>query len=436
MIKKIVKGLAVTAYRCLTHLIPTKKGLVVFDSFMGKSYSGSVRAIYERMEKHRGSFSFEPVWVFTREALRKGLAASPDCRIVTYGTFSYYILMSRASVWVFDTRHEGYLVKKRSQRYVQTWHGTPLKKLGADIDTFSMKAENADDEKYREKALLKYKDKVAQESAKWDVLLSASPFTTKVFRSCFSYKGEILECGYPRNDVLFQINNAGASAAGDTVEPEDTKDREPEDTKDREPADTKDREPGKKKNILYAPTWRDDVYSGEGWWYGYEPSLDIEALEKALGGEWTLTVKLHYLVKSDADAFPKSAIESGFLRIARSSEDMAGLLKEADVLITDYSSVMFDYALLERPMFFYAYDLERYRDKLRGWYFDFEQEAPGPISRDTDSLIKDIVSLGTDRELTEKWQDKRKAFRDKFASFEDGHASECVAKKIENFITG
>lgn len=405
-----MKALVVAVYRCLTHLIPVKKGLVVFDSFMGKSYSGSVRAVYEWMRDNKPDKPYVPVWVFTREALRKGLPGMPDCRIVTYGTISYYILMSRARVWVFDTRHEGYLVRKKSQRYIQTWHGTPLKKLGADIETFSMKAETGSDAVAREdagKALAKYKSKVAAESAKWNVLLSASPFTTEVFRRCFSYDGEVLECGYPRNDVLFAgKERASGSSAGDIS----------------------------KKTLLYAPTWRDDVHSGEGWWYGYTPSLDIEALEKALGNEWKLVVKLHYLVKCDKDAFPASCIDSGFLRVADSSEDIAGLFAEADALITDYSSVMFDYALLDRPMFFYTYDLERYRDELRGWYFDFEKEAPGPLSRDTESLINDIKDLSEGGPESLKWQEKRRAFKERFAGFEDGHASERTARKLETFL--
>lgn len=410
MVKRFVKALVVAVYRCLTHLIPVKKGLVVFDSFMGKSYSGSVRAVYEWMRDNKPDKPYVPVWVFTREALRKGLPGMPDCRIVTYGTISYYILMSRARVWVFDTRHEGYLVRKKSQRYIQTWHGTPLKKLGADIETFSMKAETGSDAVAREgagKALAKYKSKVAAESAKWNVLLSASPFTTEVFRRCFSYDGEVLECGYPRNDVLFAgKERASDSPTGDIP----------------------------KKTLLYAPTWRDDVHSGEGWWYGYTPSLDIEALEKALGNEWKLVVKLHYLVKCDKDAFPASCIDSGFLRVADSSEDIAGLFAEADALITDYSSVMFDYALLDRPMFFYTYDLERYRDELRGWYFDFEKEAPGPLSRDTESLINDIKDISEGGPESLKWQEKRRAFKERFAGFEDGHASERAARKLETFI--
>ena len=414
MVKRIVKGLVVAVYRCMAHLIPRKKGLVVFDSFMGKSYSGSVRAVYEWMRDHKREKPYAPVWVFTREALRKGLDEMPDSRIVTYGTISYYILMSRASVWVFDTRHEGYLVKKKNRHYIQTWHGTPLKKLGADIETFSMKAEkphergtvktaeSAAADRGAVKALEKYRKKVAAESAKWDVLLSASPFTTEVFRRCFSYDGEILECGYPRNDVLFK-KPATSDATG-------------------------------KKTLLYAPTWRDDVHSGEGWWYGYTPNLDIEALEKALGNEWKLVVKLHYLVKCDPDVFPAGCIERGFLRVADSTEDIAGLFAEADALITDYSSVMFDYALLDRPMFFYTYDLKRYRDELRGWYFDFEKEAPGPLSKDTEGLIKDIKALSENDPETLRWQKKRRAFRERYAGFEDGHASERTAEKLESFL--
>ncbi|MCR4720203.1 MAG: CDP-glycerol glycerophosphotransferase family protein [Lachnospiraceae bacterium] len=434
MIKKIIKGLVVTVYRCLTHLIPVKKGLVVFDSFMGKSYSGSVRAVYEYLSDHKPGAQYTPVWVFTREALKKGLPDSPDSRMVTYGTISYYILMSRACLWVFDTRHEAYLVKKKKQRYLQTWHGTPLKKLGADIDIFSMKAENAG--KTDGKALQKYKDKVAAESAKWDVLISASTFTTEVFRRCFSYDGEILECGYPRNDVLF-INDLGDSKVGSGADNSPGNGTENNGSKTGINVEVSaDNSAAPKKTLLYAPTWRDDIHSGEGWWYGYDPSLDIKALEDALGSEWRLVVKLHYLVKYDKDAFPESSVKSGFLRIADSGEDIAGLMKNADAVITDYSSVMFDYALLDRPMFFYVYDLERYRDKLRGWYFDFEKEAPGPMSRDTEGLIKDIKSTGCNPGETRRWSEKRRAFRAKFAAFEDGHAAERIAQKIGSWLRG
>ncbi len=426
-VKKVLKNMVVTGYRALTRIVPVKKGLVVFDSFMGKSYTGSVRAVYEWMTAHKPEKEFEPVWVFTREAERKGLPESPDCRIVTYGTIEYYKLMSRAAVWVFDTRHEGYLIKKKSQHYVQTWHGTPLKKLGVDIETFSMKGETdvvANDpaqsaDEIKKKAIMNYRDRVASESRKWDVLISASPFTTDVFKRCFAYYNEVLECGYPRNDVLFADTETlkATDAVGESGQ-------DPE-------ADAADRP---RKNILYAPTWRDDNYSGEGGWYGYDPKLDIEALEKALGDEYTLTVKLHYLVKCKKSTFPAGSIESGFLRVADKGEDMAGLLKKADLLITDYSSVMFDYALLDKPMFFYAYDLERYRDELRGWYFDFEKEAPGPISRDTEGLIADIRSMSMNPAESDKWREKRKEFKERFAAFEDGHASERVAEKIETWL--
>lgn len=439
--KKVLKSLVVTGYRALTRIVPVKKGLVVFDSFMGKSYTGSVRAVYEWMMAHKPAKDFEPVWVFTREAQRKGLPESPDCRIVTYGTIEYYRLMSRAGVWVFDTRHEGYLIKKKNQHYVQTWHGTPLKKLGVDIETFSMKGETEvsqnssaqEVEQIKKKALMNYRDRVAAESRKWDVLISASPFTTDVFKRCFVYYNEVLECGYPRNDVLFAGENATGTAASGN---DDTR-TVPGESDGRTAApgndDARTAAP-RKKNILYAPTWRDDNYSGEGGWYGYDPQLDIEALEKALGDEYTLTVKLHYLVKCKKSTFPQSSINSGFLRVADKAEDMAGLIRKADILITDYSSVMFDYAILDRPMFFYTYDLERYRDELRGWYFDFEKEAPGPMSRDTQALINDILSMNSDPAENEKWAEKRKAFKERFAAFEKGSASECVAKKIESWL--
>lgn len=380
MLKKTVKKLVVLFYRVFCHLVCVDGKLVVFDSDMGKNYSGSPRAIYEKLIQVDKEHRFRPVWVFTRAALGSGMEDKPDCRIVVYGSLRYYYLMSRAGIWVFDTRHEKYLVKKKKTFYIQTWHGTPLKKLGLDMDVFNMAGEHRD--------AADYKDDILHESAKWDLLLSSSRFTSETFRRCFGYKGEVLECGYPRNDCLFEEGAAG---------------------------------PRDRKVILYAPTWRDNRYAGDGW-YGYEPVLDIALMEKALSDHYRLVVKLHYLVKKDMSLFPQECIRSGFLTVVGNETDIAQLYRQADLLITDYSSVMFDFANLHRPMYFFAYDLEEYREQLRGFYFDFEKEAPGPIVTTTGELIDAI------REAKESV--RVEDFVSEYNTFEDGHASERVAERI------
>ena len=108
-------------------------------------------------------------------------------------------------------------------------------------------------------------------------------------------------------------------------------------------------------------------------------------------------------------------------------EDIRGLYSISDLLITDYSSVFFDYANLERPMIFYVYDIDNYRDKLRGFYFDFENQAPGPLVKTTDALI-DTIKESESSDFNETYNTK--AFRDKFCSLEDGHASERVAEEV------
>lgn len=412
MIKAVLKKMVVAFYRVFCHLVPVDPDLVVFDSDMGKNYSGSPRAIYEQLQRTKEGGRLRPVWVFTRAALGHGIDDMPKCRVVVYGSLSYYFLMARAGVWIFDTRHEGYLVKKKKVFYVQTWHGTPLKKLGLDMDVFGMAGElsgNADTTKAAER----YKKEILKESAKWDLLISSSSFTTEAFRSCFGYTGEILECGYPRNDCLFeQPAQKMSDATGTDVS---------------ESGSEGNKHTGDKSGsqvILYAPTWRDDCYEGDGW-YGYEPELDIRQLEKALAPDYRLVVKLHYLVKADMTKFPKECIDSGFLTVVGNERDIAGLYGEADILVTDYSSVMFDWANLHRPMYFFTYDLEKYREKLRGFYFDFEKEAPGPLCATTQELI-DSIKNGSGTDGTDAYN----GFIARYNTFEDGHASQKVIERI------
>ena len=159
-----------------------------------------------------------------------------------------------------------------------------------------------------------------------------------------------------------------------------------------------------KKIILYAPTWRDNEYSEKGK-YKFASKLDFDKAKEALSDEYIFIVKYHYLVSDKIDWTPYK----GFVYTFDETKDIAWLYLVSDMLITDYSSVMFDYSILNRPMLFFAYDLEDYKENLRGFYFDFVNDIPGPISRDTDQLIKDIKEYNEDC-----WKEKYKNYHDKF----------------------
>ena len=148
-------------------------------------------------------------------------------------------------------------------------------------------------------------------------------------------------------------------------------------------------------------------------------------MQKELANEYIMIVKYHYFI---ADKIDLSAYE-GFIYSIDPRADIAELYLVADCLITDYSSVMFDYSLLHRPMYFYCYDLENYSNELRGCYFDLIEEAPGPISRNTDELIKDIKT--PQKELAFRYSGKRSAFYSKYHTYENGTASERIVRLIE-----
>ena len=137
-----------------------------------------------------------------------------------------------------------------------------------------------------------------------------------------------------------------------------------------------------------------------------------------------IIIKLHYLVKLKKGDIPEECIKSGFIRVCGNERDISELYLKADGLITDYSSVFFDYSVLERPIFFFCYDLEEYRDELRGFYLDFEKVAPGPISTDEDELVSNIRQI-FGGENTE-WKNKVIEFKKWFNEYDDGHASERV----------
>lgn len=391
-IKPILKKIMVGLYHTAFPLLKVQKDVVVFDSSIGLNYTGSPRAVYERMVELGLDKRYRCVWFFQKGKCPKdGIPGS--AKVVRYGRSLYLYYMCIAGVWVFDARQPKFIRKKPDQHYIQTWHGTPLKKLGLDLDSMNM---------WGEKNLEQYKRNFAANTSTWDYLIAQNEFSDGIFRRCFDFKKEMLHVGYPRNDVLFRRND-----------PENIK-------KIKEQYGL----PLDKKILLYAPTWRDDEYLKSGV-YKFRPKLDFAALRDAFEGEYAVVVKYHYLVGEHIDW---TGFE-GFIYPITGEGEISLLYLIADALITDYSSVMFDYSLLKKPMYFYAYDLEKYRDELKGFYFDFLGEIPGPVSQTTEQLIEDIRRCGTDH--AEEFAEKEKAFYSKFGGYEDGHASDRIIELIE-----
>ena len=174
--------------------------------------------------------------------------------------------------------------------------------------------------------------------------------------------------------------------------------------------------------ILYAPTWRDDAppqYNG----YRFSLKLDLDAVARSLGEDHVVLLRMHSNIRDGWGARPAS----GSVLDVTAYPDLAELLLITDVLITDYSSVMFDFAVTGRPMLFFTYDLEHYRDRLRGFYLDFETEAPGPLLATTAELIAAVRDIG---QVAESYQQAQAAFAARFCPLDDGHAAARVVDRL------
>ena len=384
--KKGLFGTADQRRRIIDALIFQKMKLlpntVLFESFLGKSYSDSPKYIFEYLnENYPGKY--QCVWVY---ADQKRDIPFPAKQVKRLG-LRYFYYMARSGYLVFNGRQPTFYKKRKGSVFLETWHGTPLKKLVFDMDDVTS-------------ASPLYKEDVYYQTRAWDHLVAPNEFSENIFRRAFSYEGNILKTGYPRNDILYHPDK---EALAMQIKKEL---RLPED----------------KKVILYAPTWRDDEYYGPGM-YKFSLKLDLCRMREELGNEYVVILRTHYFI---ADALDLSGFE-GFAYNVSKYDDVARLYLVSDVLITDYSSVFFDYANLRRPMLFFTYDLEKYRGILRGFYIDVEQELPGPMLFCTEEIIDAIHNLQT---IQKDYEKRYKKFCDKYCAWEDGQAARRVVEAV------
>lgn len=361
---------------------PMVENMVLLESFFGKNYSDSPKYIYEYLSKnYPGKYEF--IWVIDKE----GTKIPYKHKKVKRFSIRYAYYLARSKYYVFNSRQPEWVRKREGNVFLQTWHGTPLKKLVFDQEDVSS-------------ATPRYKAQVYKQSRAWDYLIAANYFSSEVFKRCFMFNKTMLETGYPRNDILH--------------------------AKDKDEIALNIRKrlniPTNKKTILYAPTWRDDEFYGKGE-YKFQLQLDLQKMKKELGDEYVILLRTHYFI---ADALDVTGLEDFAYNLSK-YDDISELYLISDILITDYSSVFFDYANLKRPMLFFTYDLEKYRDVLRGFYIDIEEELPGPLLYTTEEIIDGIKNID---ELSHKYSGRYEQFYEKFCGLEEGNASEKVARAV------
>ena len=402
-------------YRKISSEIEIEPKTILFESFMGKNYADNPRAIYEYMLSDDRFNDYTFIWVFDDKQISEYLLLSSEydlakddeemlnrsnliklqepalerAEIVRYRAGSYHRACARAGIWISNSHLLGYLALKEGQKYIQTWHGTPFKRLAHDIEI----GKNAN---FTKRELTELYD---EDSRRFTAMISSGPFTTKVYKSSFDLASvnpdcDFWEIGYPRNDRLCNtLSEVTVKLKQEYDLPED------------------------KQIILYAPTWRDNQYQA-GIGYTYQGKMDFDRLYEKFGSTHVILFRPHYFIAGDFN-FEKY---KGFVFDACKVNDINDLYLISDMLVTDYSSVFFDYAVLKRPILFYMYDLADYKDKLRGFYLDLA-ELPGPIVEEMDSLIDKIVHVP---EIDERYHN----FVQKYAPLEDGKASQRACEQI------
>jgi CDP-glycerol glycerophosphotransferase len=353
---------------------------VLYDTFSGRQFSDSPRAVFEELVRREAPL--EHLWVVRDQQV----ALPPDARAVAVNSGEWYEALATSRFVVANSHQSPWFRRREGQVLVQTWHGTPLKRIAHDIEAVQF-------------ADSRYLEKVAEESPNWSFLISPNSFSTPILRRAFRLTGELLESGYPRNDLL----------------------RAPD--ADERAARVRERLglPEGRKVVLYAPTWRDDQFYGQGR-YKFDFRIDLGHAADTLGDNHVLLVRKHPNI---VDSVPGAG--DGFVFDVSGYPEVAELFLIADVLVTDYSSLMFDFASTGRPMLFFTYDLDHYRDDLRGFYFDFEAQAPGPLlgtSAELVEAIRDVDRVAAD------YAEPYAAFRRDFCDFDDGKASARVIERM------
>ncbi|MBM7646996.1 CDP-glycerol glycerophosphotransferase [Scopulibacillus daqui] len=380
-----VKKLYKNAFKLVGRL-PARKNLIMFESFHGKQYSDNPRAIYEYLQEHHPAYKM----YWSADKRHVNTFRNKNLKYVKKFSIRWLFLMARARYWVINTRMPLWLPKPKHTIFLQTWHGTPLKRLANDMDEVHMPGTNTK----------KYKKNFTREARRWDYLVSPNAYSTIIFRRAFKFRKKMIESGYPRNDYLYTNNNQ------ENISQLKSKYGIPLD----------------KKVILYAPTWRDDQFYSKGC-YKFDLDLDLVKMREQLGDDYVVILRMHYLIAENFDLTPYK----GFAYDFSNHEDIRDLYLVADLLITDYSSVFFDYANLRRPIIFYCYDIDRYRTKLRGFYFDIEKHAPGPLVKSTDEVIEAIHDFENKHfALPETFEN----FYKRFCYLESGESAKKVVEEV------
>ena len=361
------------AINILKIFIKPQNNLILFNSFGGRKYDDSPKALYEAMISDTRFENYKFVWAFH----------NPDnffverAEVIKTDTIKYFKTDLQARCWITNSGIErGLNFKGKKTFYFNTWHGTPIKKMGSDL---------SDSNKgFRSKA-----------KSKIDIMTAQGDFEADIFSRVFNIPRErFLMCGLPRNDMLANYS-------------------------DKERIKEKLGIPSDKKVILYAPTYReyerDKTHNCI-----LKPPVDLKKWEEVIGRDFCMLLRAHYEVVEVMDVSGND-----FVKDVSEYPCLNDLMIVADILISDYSSIFFDFSIMDKPMLHFTYDFEEYSSK-RGMYFDIRNLINGGDNEE--KLLDIIINIDEDaeRELTRK-------FRDKYVNYYGnaiGKSLDCIAANI------
>lgn len=367
LIQKLYVLVMSTVFKIWGKFIKTDDKLVIFVSFMGKNFNDSPKAIYDYMQSHSEYKKFKCIWAFEHPE------NFPQLNTVKIDTPAYFKTALKAKHWITNTNIErGLKFKKKDQRYLNTWHGIALKYIGNDCP--GRKDYNFDT---------------------LDYLTVSGDHDEKVFKSAFNAKEKsYLRCGMPRNEELWKAGEVEKQAMRKKLGI-----------------------PEGKRVILYAPTWRESTDGGKS--YAIKPPIHFSDWEKELGEDFVVLFRAHHQTNKVL------GVEyNNFVRNASDYPAVNDLMIVADLLISDYSAISFDYSVLCRPILIYAYDYDTYLAE-RGTYFDIDDKYPNKSCRTEEELLNKIKNLDYEVECL-----NTKRFRDEFVQYGENSTEICVKKLL------
>lgn len=360
----------------LTRLRPTT---ALFEASFGRQYADSPLAIARELRRQHPEFRI--VWSGT-------VAPEPPASSVGRLTVRYGWHLATAGTLVSNQSLPHWIRPRRRQLYLQTWHGTPFKRMLHDLDSITGRDAG-------------YVHRATRGASRWGVLLSPNPHTTRAMASAFRHRARVLEVGYPRNDIFYapdlpertaRLRDSLGIRAGAAL-------------------------------VLHAPTFRDEGLDGNGVFVPTE-AIDLRRFAETFGDRAVLVLRRHVLDRTPARIPPEAAhcVVDG-----TAVADVQDLLVAADVLVTDYSSVAFDFLNTRRPCVFFAPDLESYRDRVRGFYLDPAVDLPGPLVTDQDALMGALEESFTHGAIAGF---DLEAFAQRYCPHDDGAAAKRVVATV------